>query len=223
MNKPSLLLFVFLALSSVHGAQAETYCMWTINEPNGKMNEDSMKGQCDRKEIKGAKNYTEEYSVQGRKFNIEYLGLNNGIKQKVKINGKIGTATEDNRYAKNMTTDDLTIDFSYDEALPDSSLSLAKLEGIWAREPKTGCRPGKNGEYGSENIVIKGKMLTRYGSESQCSIYSLGKATNVNVSFVLAKCQNEESSDKEMFSYELYNNGRELQWNGMPGFRRCAK
>lgn len=223
MIKPSLLLLVFPALLNVHSARAETYCMWTINEPNGKMNEDYMKGQCDRKEFKGTKNYTEEYSVQGRKFKIEYLGLNNGIKQKVKINGKVGTATEDNRYAKNMTTDDLSIDFSYDEALPDKSLSLAKLEGVWAREPKTGCRPDKNGEYGSENIVIKGKTLTRYGSESQCSIYSLGKATITNVSFVLAKCQNEESSDKEMFSYEFYNNGRELQWNGLPGFRRCAK
>lgn len=223
MSKPSLLLFILPVMFSAHAAEAETYCMWTINEPKGKMNEDSMKGQCERKEIKGAKNYTEEYSVQGRKFKIEYLGLNNGTKQKVKINGKIGTATEDNRYAKSMTTDDLSIDFSYDEALPDKSLSLAKLEGVWARETKTGCSPDKNGEYGSENIVIKGKRLTRYASESQCEIYSLGKATNVDVSFVMAKCQNEESSDKEMFSYEFYNNGRELQWNGLPGFHRCAR
>lgn len=224
VSKLNLLLFLLPALFSIHTAKAETFCMWTINEPKGKMNEDNMKGQCERKEVKGTKNYTEVYSVQGRMFKIEYLGLNNGLKQKVKINGKIGTATEDNRYAKNMTTDDLSIDFSYDEVLPDKSLSLAKLQGVWAKEPRSGCKPDKNGGYSSENIVFSGNKLTRFGSESQCDIYMLGKSTTAtDINMVLAKCQNEEDSDKEMFSYSLAEKGRELWWQGINHYYRCTR
>ena len=219
-NYSVALILITFALHTT-SALSETYCMWTVNDPKGKMNESFMKGQCERKEVKGAKNYTEDYEVQGRKFRIEYLGQSNGLKQKVKINGKVGTATEDNRYAKSMNTDDLTIDFSYDEALPDKSLSLSKIEGVWSTEPKTECKTDKGGSYSPGIVVIKGNKLIRNGGESFCEIYSLGKATNVDISFVLAKCQNEDISDKEMFSYSLYNNNKELMWNGSQGYRRC--
>lgn len=197
--------------------------MWSINEPKGKMNEDGMKGQCERKEVKGVKNYTEDYTVQGRKFKIEYLGQNNGLKQKVKINGKIGTATEENRYSKNMTTDDLTIDFTYDEVLPDKSLSLSKLQGVWVRDTKKGCRRDEGGNYMQDTVAISGNKLERALSESQCNIYALGKTTVGNFSMILTNCDNEGEKDKEMFMYDLVSKGKELSINGMPALSRCPR
>lgn len=221
MFKSTSLGITVIILSSIMSVRAETYCMWSINEPKGKMNEDGMKGQCDRKEVKGAKNYSEDYTAQGRKFRIEYLGQNNGPKQKVKINGKIGTATEENRYSKNMTTDDLTIDFTYDEVLPDKSLSLSKLQGVWVRDIKRGCKRDEGGNYMQDTVAFSGNKLERALSESQCSIYAVGKTTVGNFNMILANCDNEGEKDKEMFMYDLTSNGKELSINGMPTLSRC--
>lgn len=223
MFKSTSLGIALIMLSSITSVHAETYCMWTVNEPNGKMNEDNMKGQCARKEVKGAKNYTEEYSVQGRHFKIEYLSLNNGPKRKVKINGKIGTATEENRYSKTMTTDDLSIDFTYDEVLPDKALSLAKLQGVWVRDLKRGCGSNGGGEHPEDTVSISGNKFHRLLSESECSIYGLGKTTVGNFNMALMNCDNEGEKDKEMFMYDLISNGKELSINGSPTLSRCPR
>jgi hypothetical protein len=223
VKKLPLVLLSIAITSIAQPAKAELICMWTIKEPKGKSNEDFMKAPCQRKELTGTKNYTERYSAQGRVFTVEYLGKQSGLKQKVKINNKIGTASEENKYAKSMNSDDLTLDFSYDEVLPSKDMTLMMLQGVWAENTKSECKPDKSGIYGARTIAIKRDTMTRFGGESECKIEMVGKTTTVDIGMIIASCQDEEDKNRSAFSFSFTDNGRTLWWNGIESYQRCPR
>lgn len=220
MLKSAGLVASCIMLSSVTSLRAQTYCMWTIKASKGKSEESFMKAPCEQKNVAGANNSTVVFVTPTRQFRIEYLGQPSNQKQKVKINGKIGTATEENRVAFTMTTDDLSIEFSYDDVVPDKKYTTSIIQGTWSKDGRSSC---KNGRSNPSIMIINGSKLSRYAGESECSMYSVGKSSTSETGMVLAKCQNEEESIREIFSFQMDNGNKEMYWEGTNHYYKCSR
>lgn len=193
-------------------------CMWTINDKNDtKNNEEYMKGPCSENVLSGAKFYASSFEAQGRRFKVEYLEEPRGSRPfKARVNGKIGTMKEENRYSKNFTSDDLSIEFSYDSVVGDEKLTRKMIQGAWAKDDIKNC---------SSNVfmTVRGDTLSFPGDKRQCEIYKIGKTTTVDIGMFMMKCKNGSVNNYEAWSFEVNRKGNEAYSNGLNHYFKCRR
>lgn len=194
----------------------EQLCMWTINnKKDTKNNEEYMKGPCRESVLSGTKFFASSFEAQGRKFRVEYLEEPQGVRPfKARVNGKIGTMKEENRYSKSFTSDDLSIEFSYDAVMDHERLTRKMIQGSWAKDDIKNC---------SSNVfmTIKGDKLNFLDDKRQCEIYKIGKTTTVDIGMFMMKCKNDGRSNYEAWSFEVNKKGNEAYSNGLNHYFKC--
>lgn len=204
-------------LSEPAGNDPDLLCTWTINDKKDtKFNEEYMKGPCSENVLSGTKFFASSFEAQGRKFKVEYLEEPQGIRPfKARVNGKIGTMKEENRYSKSFTSDDLYIEFSYDAVVADKRLTRKMIQGSWAKDHIKNC---------SSNIflTVRGNTLSLPENKRQCEIYKIGKTTTVDIGMFMMKCKNDSKTNYEAWSFEVNNKGNEAYSNGLNHYFKCS-
>ena len=215
------------ASTVVNAKGTTTLCYWKFNI--GKDGVVEGRSPCVSKVLRENPTVIEEYKTEDQKFVVEHLpeGQANKIelKEKVKLNGKIATMEEENRYSFDITTDDLKTSFGHTEVLPGTESNEPKFtsltaRGVWVQNLKTDCKPSSYDK--PKTVIIKNDTLTRYGGESVCQISHTGYAANgTGQGIIFAKCQNEEVSNNEVISFTMSPNGKKAIMPEQGDLYRC--